>query len=366
MFDWQAEFPAIMKSGGFDAVIGNPPYVDVKELPALIKAELNRSYKSATKRFDLYVPFVEKSLSLLSKGGLLSFILPSMFMRREYGEALRKVILENSEILQVVDFGTNQIFTGPLNYVTVIVLRNGNARTIVKVTKFNRTGLTAYDIKNVLDGYGLTGVSSFAVKHTSLSSSTEWQFLDSRESELFNRLFRDFDPLEQIVKFVSEGIHSGKDEVFFVPRETVNQLKLETPPVYPLAKGKDIHRYEDADSKIYPYCVLYPYDLLKGEVLSQNYLQSYAPNTFLYLVSSRTALKGRSYFEKSSKVWYELWCPRDPALYVTQKIVGPEIACKGEFTLVKKQLFVNNKLKAIVLKEDSPGSLRICFGTPEF
>jgi type I restriction-modification system DNA methylase subunit len=58
VFDWNAEFSEIMRAGGFDAVIGNPPYIDVKQLPQLIKTELSRVYSSATRRFDLYIPFV--------------------------------------------------------------------------------------------------------------------------------------------------------------------------------------------------------------------------------------------------------------------------------------------------------------------
>jgi hypothetical protein len=364
IFDWSGKdgFPEIMRAGGFDTVIGNPPYVDVKELPDLIKAELNRTYRSATQRFDLYVPFVERGLALLAKGGLLGFIVPSMFMRREYGAALRKVILDDSEVSQVVDFGTNQVFAGPLNYVAIIILGKGLGRKPVAVVKFNRTGLTASETKSVLGGAPAPGVSSFSVKQDSLTASTEWQLLDRRESELLDRLFRSFEPLERLVRFASEGIHSGKDGVFFVPHQTAKALKLELPPVFPLAKGKDIHRYEDADGKAYPNCVVYPYDLSTGEVLPAKQLESGAPNTWSYLEDSRAALRGRPYFDRSSKAWYELWCPRDPALFIAEKIVGPEIANCGEFTLTKKRLFVNNKLKVIVLKKETSEALEYILG----
>jgi len=350
VFDWDAEFPEIMKVGGFDAVIGNPPYIDVKELPDLIKAELSRVYSSATRRFDLYVPFVEKGLSLLSNGGLMSFIIPSMFMRREYGAALREVILKNSQVRSVVDFGTNQIFAGPLNYVAILLFAKNRIRANVDITKFSRTGLTTSEITNTLKGARCLGVSIFSIEHDLLTSK-EWQLLDRRESELANRLFRTFEPLERLVRFASEGIHSGKDEVFFVSHDILRQRKLETPPVFPLARGKDIHRYEDADGQTYATSVIYPYDLSTGQVLSPANLESNAPNTWSYLLDSRPTLRGRPYFEKSSKAWYELWCPRDPTLYVNSKILGPEIANRGEFTLTKKPLFVNNKLKVIVLQK---------------
>jgi type I restriction-modification system DNA methylase subunit len=348
--------------GGFDAIVGNPPYIDVKELPDRIKTELSRKYRSATQRFDLYIPFIERGISCLAKDGLLGFIVPSMFMRREYGAALRSVILEKCSVSNVVDFGTNQIFSGPLNYVAIVVLQKGRSQKAIAVTKFSRTGLSASEISGVLGGNEESGVATFSVKPNALIANVEWQFLDERQSEFANRLFKDFHSLESIVGFASEGIHSGKDEVFFVPRETVKTLRLETPPVFPLAKGKDIHRYEAADSKSFPNCVVYPYDLSTGAVLTPKQLESDSPNTWKYLLRCKDVLKGRGYFEKSSKSWYELWCQRESALYVQQKIVGPEIANKGEFTLTKKHLFVNNKLKAIVLNKDIPEALEYVLG----
>jgi type I restriction-modification system DNA methylase subunit len=354
VFDWEAEFADIFKNGGFNAVIGNPPYLDVKELPALIKSELTRTYNSATNRFDLYVPFVERCLMILSAGGLLGFILPSMFMWREYGSSLRKVIVSQSRIAEVVDFGTNQIFAGPLNYVAVVSLIKDRAKRSVAVTKFRRTGVSPFEIKAALDRKKVSGVSFFTAPQDSFGASGEWQLLDRCESRLSDRLFREFEPLETLVRFASEGIHSGKDEVFFVPRDKMMAAKLESPPVFPLAKGKDIHRYEAADCKTYQTCVVFPYDLTSGEVLSEKLIEANFPNVWTYFLNSRGLLKGRSYFDRSSKAWYELWCPRDPALYTSQKIVGPEIANKGEFTLARKQLFVNNKLKVIVLREQTP------------
>jgi hypothetical protein len=351
VFNWSREFKNIFEGEGFDAVIGNPPYIDVKELPNLIKLELSRTYKSATKRFDLYVPFVEKGIQLLSKQGLLGFIVPSMFMRREYGADLRGVILAQSAVLQVVDFGTNQIFKGPLNYVAIVVLTKRIASKSIDVKKFIRTGLAVAELKAALAGVQVPGVSFFNIKSATLDATSDWQFLSSSESSLSARLLQAHEPLEGLVKFASEGIHSGKDEVFFLSSTAGKQLKLEHPPVYPLAKGKDIHRYDNADSKAYDTVVVYPYDLESGETLSPEYLSSAAPNTWAHLLNSRATLRGRPYFERSSKAWYELWCQRDPALYVRQKIVGPEIANRGEFTLARKQLFVNNKLKVIILKE---------------
>ena len=73
-------------------------------------------------------------------------------------------------------------------------------------------------------------------------------------------------------------------------------------------------------------------------------------------------LTGRGYFDRSNKLWYELWCPRNSQLYTAPKIVGPEIASRGEFTLCKEQLFINNKLKALILRDDVNEQLEYILG----
>jgi Eco57I restriction-modification methylase len=115
-FDWNAEFPAIMKAGGFDAVIGNPPYVRIQTMKEWAPIEVEhykQTYKSASNgNYDLYVVFVERGLSILNKNGRLGFILPHKFFNAQYGEPLRKVIADGKHLTEVVHFGDQQVFAG--------------------------------------------------------------------------------------------------------------------------------------------------------------------------------------------------------------------------------------------------------------
>lgn len=363
VFDWEDEFPGVFADGGFDAIVGNPPYIDVKEMPQEVKTELSRTYRSAQQRFDLYVPFIEKGLQLLRPKGYLSYIVPSMFMRREYGSDIRKVIVEESNLSRVVDFGTNQVFKGPLNYVAILVLERGVKSRPFDVVTFDRTGLDASELEKFLNGEGVEpGISKFSMKSASLTTEAGWQFVDEAKAAFANRLFSTKSSLGDITKYVSEGIHSGKDEVFFIPRGRADELKLEQGTLFPLAKGKDVHRYEPVDAKAFAHSVLYTYDLGSGSVLPEARLKKQFPRTWDYLKASRDLLTGRDYFDKSSKEWYELWCPRDPALFTLRKIIGPEIANKGEFTISNRPLFANNKLKVIVLKPDVKEELEFVLG----
>ena len=86
-FDWKAEFSEIMKAGGFDAVIGNPPYVRQESL-SVFKEYLAQRYEAYDGVADLYAYFMEKSVKLLREGGRFSFIVSSSFLRTTYGDGL--------------------------------------------------------------------------------------------------------------------------------------------------------------------------------------------------------------------------------------------------------------------------------------
>lgn len=84
-FNWEDEFPEVFKQGGFDVVIGNPPYVGVRELDDVSKKFFEERFRTAKEQYDLYVLFMEQSLSkLLKQNGFLGFIVPNKFMITKY------------------------------------------------------------------------------------------------------------------------------------------------------------------------------------------------------------------------------------------------------------------------------------------
>ena len=125
-FDWQHQFPAIFSSGGFDAVIGNPPYIRIQTLqetnPEQVKY-LKEKYRAASSgNYDIYVVFVEKGLALLNLMGRLGFILPHKFFNSKYGAPLRGVIAEGKYLSHVVHFGDQQVFDGAATYTALMFM----------------------------------------------------------------------------------------------------------------------------------------------------------------------------------------------------------------------------------------------------
>jgi hypothetical protein len=91
-FDWDVQFAAIMKNGGFDAVVGNPPYIRIQVFPQDQVGHFVRVFGAATGNYDVYVNFVERGFNLLGPKGRLGMILPNKFFRTDYGLGLRRCL----------------------------------------------------------------------------------------------------------------------------------------------------------------------------------------------------------------------------------------------------------------------------------
>ena len=120
VFDWRADFPGVFERGGFDVVVGNPPYVRQERLGPF-KPYLALRYASYHGVADLYVYFYERGLELLAPGGKLSYIVTNKWLRAGYGEPLRRFLSERAEIEEVVDFGHAPIFEDADTFPCIIV-----------------------------------------------------------------------------------------------------------------------------------------------------------------------------------------------------------------------------------------------------
>jgi len=110
VFDWNEGFPEVFKQGGFDCVIGNPPYVNIENLEEHSKKYYFQKYKTCKGRTDIYIAFIENNLNNLNKNGLLYFIIPFAFTNQNYGSKLREILIKNYFIKEIVDTSEFYIF----------------------------------------------------------------------------------------------------------------------------------------------------------------------------------------------------------------------------------------------------------------
>jgi type I restriction-modification system DNA methylase subunit len=147
-FNWDEELRKVMVGeGGFDVVIGNPPYVNAKVLVELFEAyrrylESSDKYKTLFQKWDIYIAFVEKGLELIKKDtGLLSMIIPYPYIHQMYAQKSRELICNKFTILSIVDLSEWKIFQDAVVRNCIIVIRKRSSKdykiNILKMEKEN-------------------------------------------------------------------------------------------------------------------------------------------------------------------------------------------------------------------------------------
>ena len=134
-FDWKKEFPEIMKAGGFDVVIGNPPYVSANNMNYNLRQYFNKSveYSTLKGKWDLYIPFLERSLKLLKSDSILSFIIPYGLLNQPFAESMREYILTNYNLVSIADLHKQNIFKIATVPSCIIIISNPNTNNPVDI-----------------------------------------------------------------------------------------------------------------------------------------------------------------------------------------------------------------------------------------
>ena len=333
---------------GFDVVIGNPPYLESKKLPIEIKS-LFKNYTSSTGKFDLYVLFIEKGIILTKTKGLLSYINPTTFMNKEFGLGLRRYINANAKVRRILDFNDIQVFENATNYTGVFEIINESQKDYsFNYVKYNGShSISVKDFNDSLLAPDNFGFSESIMIDSELLRNTDWNFRNDSSQSIIELINNNSKSFKNFVKYIFVGIQSGKDEVFFLTDEDINNYNLEKDIIYPILKGKDVKRYALNWSGNY---IIYPYNI-DNTVINESELKSKYPNIYKYLNNKRNLLNGRTYFDKSNKRWYELWCERSLSKFKELKIVNAEISPENRFYLDYKGFLGNTKIFSTVLKD---------------
>ncbi|MBI5189756.1 MAG: N-6 DNA methylase [Nitrospirae bacterium] len=224
-FDWGAEFAGVMKAGGFDCVIGNPPYVRPHNIEPVVKDYFWQHYSTFVGKSDIYCCFVERAVGLLKEKGLFGFIISNGWLRLDSFMELRRLLLNRTSVDKIIDFTDN-------------VFERANVRTAI--LSF-RKGL----------------ISGNKVKVATCASSTDLNSIVFNEIEqsVFTNTYKNifdlsidqmYEPIKEKMKKrgvrldekfgLSFGLKTGDDSIFLTYSPT-------TPEHKPLLRGEDVHRY---------------------------------------------------------------------------------------------------------------------------
>ena len=281
------DFPFDFK---FDIVIGNPPYVR-QEMIKEQKPHLQKLYKAYSGTADLFVYFYELGLNLLKNGGLLGFICSNKFFRASYGQNLRELILQNSQILAIADFNGVKVFDDATVDSAITILQKNSVNSeiaqpchceersdeaIQRNSDYLATSKTANAVLDCFDDKSSRNDSveanatfklyspnlqDFATLQTTNLKTSSFIFLNPLEANLKAKIERLGTPLKDWDININYGIKTGLNEAFIIDEATrteilsgcgsVAELERTKAIIKPILRGRDIKRYTYSWAKIY-------------------------------------------------------------------------------------------------------------------
>lgn len=244
-FHWELEFPEVLlrSQPGFDAVIGNPPYIRQERLRPL--KPFLKTFPCNLGTADIYIYFYAQGLRLLKKGGFLGFISSNKFMRSEYGKTLRPMLVGESAIREIVDFGELPVFTEAATFPAIVLVEKmpygGEPVRYCQVK-----ALPIDSLPKLVEEKGTDlGPGAFA--------GANWSLGSEEETGLMRKMERVGVPLGEYVKGkikygVKRGVTTGLNEAFVIDASIREKLIKEDPRsdeiIKPLIVGDDIRRYQ--------------------------------------------------------------------------------------------------------------------------
>jgi hypothetical protein len=336
-FDWNQAFPEAMKAGGFDCVIGNPPYVRQESLGPQFKEYAQKTFTSYAGTADLYTYFIEKAHTLLMMGGSFGMICSNKFMRANYGKPLRSFIATHTTINQIVDFGELPVFEKAATFPAIILTQNIKPKkqkfiyAPIKRLSFQSLEKEVKAVGNMLTERSLAG--------------DNWTLAKTEEIEIFEKMKKKGIPLGEYVKGkIFYGIKTGLNEAFVIDKATRNRIiredKKSAEIIKPFVAGNDIRKYHINSKETYLICIPRGWTYLKagkrGDV--KDWMKKNYPGIVKQLEPFQTKAEKR--YDKG-EYWWELRACDYYEEIEKPKIIWPEIAKESRFSIDNGCYYLN-------------------------
>lgn len=365
-FDYEARFPTVFDSkrpggSGFDCVVGNPPYVKLQNFRKVYPetAEFLRKASGAgghprfkscqTGNFDLYLPFIERSLELLSPNGRLGFIAPSLWRYNEYGEGLRKLLHSGSHLDRWIDFDSYQVFEEAVIYTALQFYSRAPCDRVrfALAPTGELARLHDWDDPN------------WYVTYAELPKNDSWILVPRHERALLNKLSKNCRRLDDraISRAIFQGLITSADHIYHLERIGANRYRYQPPkgegakekppaeevPVedaimHPLVAGPEVHRYQNPLTNTY---ILFPYAVADGQIglIPSSDLAARFPLAWAHLKRFEKLLRARENKSFDDSQWYRFGRHQGIDKQEKSKILIPRLCldlaavydAKGEF-----------------------------------
>lgn len=373
IFNWNDPingFGNIMKDGGFDVVIGNPPYIQIQKLKQFYPEETDfyqNKYDTAKENnVDIYVPFIEKSLSIIKKKGVLGFICPNRFFNSDYGNNLRNHI-EQFNLYHLVNFRHYFVFEKADTYTCLLFLQNKKQQKKLRYKEIR----DLYKNKNEKITYFLNNSKSSEKNYVideiepHFLLEDKWYFMTEEENDIFERISK-YDKFNNCYQEFFVGVQTSQDKVYILRNlgesekyyklysiELNKEVELEKGIVKPIIDNKNIDSFNVVPAK---ECVIFPYRIEndKATLFTQDELKNKFPKTWDYLLENKKALENREKGKFKGSQWYKFGRDQNIAKQHLKKILIPHVVKKTVAAIDDKGEYCLDNVGAngIILKED--------------
>jgi len=355
-FHWELEFPDVFFNGGnikenpgWDAVIGNPPYVRQESLDPVFKDYTKEFFEGAAGTADIYVYFIEQSHKLLKRSGDFGVICSNKYMKANYGRNIRHYIKTKTKIIAIIDFGELPVFKDAATFPSVILTR----KIPTAEHRFIYAAIKNLDFDSLDDEIAIIGIEQ---GNQSLEGNN-WNFSTDVEHAILEKINTNSISLDQYVNGqFFRGIVTGFNQAFIIDNKTKDDLIAQDPKnssiIKPFIIGDDIRRYQPLPQDKYvifiPWHFPLQYDTsIKGASKeAETAFKEQYPSLYAYLLHYKSQLDSRNITETNVRYeWYALqrYGSNYSQFFENPKIIYPVIAKESRFTFDKDGFYLNDK-----------------------
>lgn len=325
-FSWKKAFPDVFKDGGFDAVIGNPPYLNIDAIWGTKDPRLsyikNRYPHIYTDKTDILFYFLEKSVSICK--GEIGIIVSRSFLEADKAFKLREWLSSNSRVREILDFRTAEVFKGVGINTAIINLTKSKSVKHASFKKWREISLPAGYRASTLRNKQL--LECISISHEKLDG-TIWNFGDTKVEEILAKLDSAGVPLSSISK-VGKGMETGSNKAFEIDESLYQLMKSKFPKmVFLRMSNSGIKPFQLQPAKKY---LLYPEDVRSFEELPEEFKN--------HLRLTKEELEDRAAFKRGNCEWWRYTWPLHKELFHLPKIVSPYMATTSTFAVDSNNL----------------------------
>jgi hypothetical protein len=346
-FLWNLFFAEVEKEkGGFDIVIGNPPYIQLQTIHDQADKFEKIQYETFARTGDIYCLFYERGFRLLIPNGILAFITSNKWMRAGYGETLRDFFIKKTNPLLLIDFSGQKIFESVTVDVNILLFQKTENKYSTKV-------MTVKD-KNSLNN--LSALINQQITSNKFDSKKSWSILSDIEHRIKSKIEEVGVPLKDWDISINYGIKTGFNEAFIISNEKKKEL-IEADPksaeiIRPILRGRDIKRYGYDFADLWLLFIPWHFPLqndplIKGasEKAEEEFKRQY-PAIYNHLFHYKKQLSARNKTETGiGYEWYALqrWGANYWDDFYKQKIMYPNMTKYLPFYLDTHGFYQNDK-----------------------